>query len=276
MENKSGLYDRIGQTMRKMQHFPAFIMFVVVLTAASLLNYQTMSGTVGEIAAVTIAGFFGFGVLAWHIVENRTDDSRYQEDVAKSAKWINAGLDATLLVINLFREDTSAQLVAGITTWDAAAYLIIGLSAVTHVVCFLLWSQADPRKALQKRSERDLNEIAIKRQASEISIQSAEAELKAIRYVTDEEIRLRHEYADLPKPKVDAIVMKLRAAANYTLTPETPRPVRVIRPTTPPTEGATILNPQTGKYISHSNKPEVPEDAFFSFGEPWDSDNGHK
>lgn len=219
MNRQSGFYDRIGMTMRKIQHFPAFLMFIVVLAAASLLNYNAMNPTVGPIAAIIIAGFFGLGVLAWHIVENRTDDSRYQEDVAKTAKWINAALDAALLVINLFRAETHST-IAGISTWDAAAYLMIGLSAITHVICFLLWSQADPRKSLQKKSERDLNEIAILRQASQNSIESAEAELAAIKYATDEEIRLRTEYKSLPTEQVDAIVAKMRAAAHYTVRPK--------------------------------------------------------
>ena len=79
MNNK--FLGSINDFIRKIdaKSWPAFFMFAIVLAAAGALNYVTMSPIVGDFIAVAIACFFGVGVLAWHIVESRTDDSEEQD-----------------------------------------------------------------------------------------------------------------------------------------------------------------------------------------------------
>ena len=207
----SGLLKKIDP-----KSWPAFLMFVIVLCAAGGLNYIGMSPITGDAVAVAIALFFGFGVLSWHIVESRTDDSKYQEEVAEFVKWLNAGLDGVLIVLNLFRADLRGQSIGqtGLTFWDALAFGCIGISAVSHVVGFLLWTKNDPRRQLVKENERDQYLVTQKTQRATNAIQGAEARLKTLKYVADEEIRLRAEYTGfIPDDQVEKIVKNMKTNA---------------------------------------------------------------
>jgi hypothetical protein len=192
--------------------WPATIMFVVVLSAAGGLNYIGLTPIVGGVIAVFIAMFFGFGVLSWHIIEARTDDSAYQESVASFVKWLNVILDGILIVLNLFRADlrTATTPVSGMSWFDILAFVIVGISASSHVIGYLLWTQNDPVRELNKKSGRDLHTISMKRQDVGATIKQAEAELEAHKYAMDEEIRLRSVYKDLPAAKVELIISAMK------------------------------------------------------------------
>ena len=209
MNNK--FLQSIGDFIRKIdaKSWPAFFMFAVVLAAAGGLNYISMSPIVGDFIAIAIALFFGVGVLSWHIVESRTDDSEEQEGMAQVAKWLNVVLDGVLLVVNLFRVDLNKY-----ANLDMIAFLIIGLSAASHVVFFLLWTQNDPRRAIRKEGERALNKIARKTQRATNAINLANENLKFEKWLIDEGNALREKYAALPSQKVEAIVAKMEQDAR--------------------------------------------------------------
>ena len=215
---EKGFWNKISVFVKKIdpKSWPAFMMFVIVLCAAGGLNYIGMSPITGNFIAAAIALFFGFGVLSWHIVESRTDDSIYQEEVAETVKWINVILDGLLIVLNLFRADLRGGSFGqtGLTFWDALAFICVGVSAASHVVGFLLWTRSDPIRNLVKENERDQHAVTQKRQRATNAIQGAEARLSTLKFVADEEIRLRGEYTNyIPQEQVEKIVKDMKTNA---------------------------------------------------------------
>jgi hypothetical protein len=230
--------------------WPAFFMFLIVLVAAGGLNYLGMEPVTGGFLAVAIALFFGFGVLSWHIVESRTDDSKYQEDVAKAVKWINVILDGLLIILNLFRADLrTASLLDGLTWWDGLAFAIIGLSASSHMIGYLLWTENDPRRALNKERERGLHDISMKRQKAADAGELADAELSAMRFVADEEIRLRKVYYSLDAQELNRVVAEMKRTAMAEFKKKQQEPVKQ--------NNQQLMRPA---YTETTEKPELKAD----------------
>ena len=204
-------FSKIGDFIKKIdpKSWPAFFMFVVVLMAAGALNYVGMEPTFGAFVAVTAAAFFGVGVLSWHIVESRTDDSESQEQVSKLAKWFTVSLDALLLVVNFVRIENASE--AG--GWNVAAYVIISLAAVVHVAGYLLWTQYDPNRKISRERERALNVIVQQGDKSKTVIATTEKKLEVHLWVVNEEKRLREAYADLEPALVNRLVNEMRKDA---------------------------------------------------------------
>ena len=187
--------------------WPAFFMFAVVLAAAGGLNYSEMAKIVHPLIALLIAMLFGVGVLAWHVVESRTDDSEYQEDVAQFAKWLNAILDGALLVVNLFRAEFAS------TTYDVVAFAIIGVSSASHVVAYLLWTQNDPRRLTRKALERGLSDVNQRADRANIAIQRTAQEMAKRKWVEDEAIALRKTYSNTPGIDVERMIRDMKETA---------------------------------------------------------------
>lgn len=205
-------FESIGTFVRKIdvKSWPAFFMFTVVLVAAGALNYVGMEPTFGAFIAVTVAAFFGIGVLAWHIVESRTDDSEYQEQVAQVAKWITVSLDAVLLIVNFVRIDFVRIEATGASGWDILAYVIISVAAAVHVGGYLLWTENDPRRAIKRSRERDLFVIERKGDEAHSVVATTRKKLEAHKYVVDEEASLRQQYAGVDQSIVDDLVAKMK------------------------------------------------------------------
>lgn len=227
--------------------WPAFFMFLIVLTAAGGLNYIGLLPIVGEytFVAVAIAAFFGIGVLSWHIVESRTDDSEDQELVAQVVKWTNAVLDGILLIVNLFRADGG--------NGDIIAFIIIGLSAASHVVGYLMWTQFDEGREIRRQGERGLKSVSRKRQSADNVIAEAEAELSLHKWVMDEERRLRTAYKELPAEQVNGIVSRMRndayakfAKKHPTRQQEAPRQAQMVIAVSDTEKAELQPNPTSG------------------------------
>lgn len=215
-ENKRRLGSDLSRFVQIIdpKSWPAFIMFCVVLVAAGWLNYIAMTPVIGAFGAIVIALFFGFGVLSWHIVESRTDDSEYQEDIAGFVKWTNAGLDGSLIVLNLFRAELRQSAFAGMNWADAVAFAIIGASAVSHVTGYLLWTKNDPKRKLKKEGERDLYDVSQKRQRSENAIKSTMARAEALKYIVDQELEIRKTYGGvIPDWQIEELVKQMKVNA---------------------------------------------------------------
>lgn len=216
----------IGKTYKEIDptSWPAFFMFAVVLAAAGSINYSEMAKIVDPFSALGIASLFGIGVLAWHIVESRTDDSKFQEDVAQIAKWMNVALDGILLVINLFRAELATQ------QYDIAAFVIIGISATSHVVCYLLWTQNDPRRINRKELERGLSEVKQRGERSIIQIKKTEERLSKLKWIVDEKQRLHQEYDGvLPPEQVNKLINDMEAAAMREMDDVQPQDIQPTR-----------------------------------------------
>jgi len=194
--------------------WPATFMFFVVMVAAGGLNYMGLQPIYGGLVAVAIAMFFGVGVVSWHIVESRTDDSEYQEDVAKYAKWGNVVLDFALIVVNLARGEIRYDAPGASTLGlDITASVIIGASALSHIVCYLLWTENDPRRAARKEHERNVHRITRTEQAVQDAASEAAKKLAAVEQISIKEAELRKQYKDLPPAQVDTIVRAMRDTA---------------------------------------------------------------
>ena len=251
------LFDSIREFIRKIdaKSWPAFFMFAVVLLAAGALNYVGMSPTFGSFVAITVASFFGVGVLSWHIVESRTDDSEYQEQVALVAKWITVALDAALLVVNFVRIETQSY------GWDIAAYVIISLAAGVHVVGYLLWTQNDPRRINTRNRERALFIIERKGDEAQNVIATTRKKLAAHKFVVEEEANLRAQYANVDPAIVEDLVAKMKrdyAAKMEELEKAVPTPSRPQNaPKQPQERQQATLRPASAVY--HAETPQVAE-----------------
>lgn len=216
---RTGIWKSVSEFIKIIDpsSWPAFFMFLVVLAAAGGLNYVGMSPIVGGGVAFAIALFFGVGVLSWHIVEARTDDSEEQEDIAQIVKWINVILDGLLIVLNLFRADLRAAPIPnieGLSVWDGSAFVVIGLSAASHVVGYLLWTQESPRRKNQKEKERGLNDVALRKQRSEIAIAKTRKHLDALKWIQEQEMEIRATYKDhIPPQQIEALVKDMKQNA---------------------------------------------------------------
>lgn len=205
----TGLWKKIKDFTKVIDpsSWPAFFMFAVVLAAAGGLNYAEMSKIVSPIVAALIAMLFGIGVLAWHIVESRTDDNEDQEDIAQFTKWLNAGLDGVLLVVNLFRAEFDDR------SYDITAFVIIGVSAASHVVAYLLWTQNDPRRLTRKELERGLSDVERRAGRADIAIKKTEREMMKRKWVEDESVRLRNQYRNTPSIDVESMIRQMKNTA---------------------------------------------------------------
>lgn len=231
--------------------WPAFIMFAVVLIAAGWLNYIAMEPIIGAFGAVTIALFFGFGVLSWHIVESRTDDSAYQESVAGIVKWVNVVLDGSLIVLNLFRAELRNGAIAGMTWADAIAFVLVGISAASHVVGYLLWTKNDQRRILKKEGERDMYEVDRKRQRSDNAIKSTRARAEALKFIIDEEKSIREQYEGVvPQWQVEELIkqMKVNALKDFEGLQVAPQDV----------DKTKSIPAQRPAYAANTNSPQAP------------------
>ena len=204
-----GLFDKVRSFIKKIDpsSWPAFFMFFVVLCAAGGLNYIAMAPLVGSVVSVILAAFFGVGVLSWHIVESRTDDSKFQEDTAKVVKWTNAGLDFILIVVNLMRADTH------MANYNTTAYIIFGVSAASHVVGYLLWTENDTRRITRRELERGLSDLTKKGNRADIAIKTTEEHMRKLKWINDESIRLRKEYANIPGIDVEKMIKAMKEKA---------------------------------------------------------------
>jgi len=239
--SEKGLFEQVKDFFRNLDAatWPAFLMFVVVLFAAGGLNYLEMQPVIGAPLAIGVALFFGVGVMAWHIVESRKDDSKFQDDTAKIVKWLNAVLDGILLVVNLFRAQLNVAVFDGVTGWDSAAFVIVGISAVSHVVGYLLWTENDPRRKLAKEAGRALDVVARKRQSAKNVIAETEAELQARKWIVEEEARMRSDYGGtVPANDLNTLVadMKKTAMQKFEKTVASPQNTqsRPVQPRTAP------------------------------------------
>lgn len=197
---------------------PAFLIFLVVVTLGMFLNYLAMRGVIGEIPALLVSGLFEFGILAWKWTSARNRNNDDQDEVVNWATGISVALAMIMLVINLFRttieNSIKVEPAAGVSFngWQVAAYITIGLAALTHVIAYLVFDHADTDKKYARQNKRSQNEIAQRSRVANDAILNARADLDIIQKITQDLTDLRSQYTGLPHAQLETVLENARQA----------------------------------------------------------------
>lgn len=175
---------------------PAFIIFMLVVTAGLTVNYFFLAPKVGAIEAIAVSLLFEIGILFWKFQSHRTKNSEAQDEIVNWAKWLSVLFAFLMLVSSLTEKIFWGWVVAG--------------ASLTHVICYLLFDQND-----EIRNNKRKNRMANERQKqktinSNNAIQEAETDLQIIHKIVKELDRLRAEYKHLPIDELEFVLEATR------------------------------------------------------------------
>lgn len=175
---------------------PAFVIFMVVVTAGMAVNYFFLVTLVQPIEAFSISMLFELGIFGWKLQSHRIKNSDAQDEIVNWVMWISTILAFAMLFSSL----------TGANYWG----WIVAAAAVTHVVGFLLFDQNDDIRNNKRSNRMALERITQKQTNSTNAIQEAEADLKIINKITMEISRLRQTYSHLPKNELEFVLETTR------------------------------------------------------------------
>lgn len=177
--------------------FPAFLIFMVVVTAGMTVNYFSLIAKgVKPLEAFAISMLFEAGIAAWKFQGHRVKNSKAQMDAVNIALWVSVALAGCMLVASL----TNAF------GWG----WIVALSAVGHVVFYLIFDANDEIRKNRRDNKSAENRIEQKKITTDNAIREAEADLKIIQKITSEIDRLRHQFGHLPVKELEFILNATR------------------------------------------------------------------
>jgi len=207
--------------------WPAFLMFMVVTTLGVMLNYLVMSDIVGKISALLVALLFEAGIISWKLTSWRKKNSDAQDEIANASTWISVVLATAMLIVNLFRaEIQSLQLVASdkleFDGWTVAAFSIIGIAALVHVVSYLLFDGNDEDKSNARKNVREQRKLTQQKVEAANALANTEQKLKIVELIANELDRLQKKYAHLPNEQLEFVLEEARQnmLAMYNATKE--------------------------------------------------------
>lgn len=190
-----------------MEAWPAFLMFLVVVTLGMGMNFLVMRNIVGDFLAIMVSVLFEAGILAWKVQSWRRKNNDAQDEITSAATWGSVGLAVLMLVVNLFRVrgDNTGLMWTGNT--------IIGAAALIHVVAYLSFDQKDTDRAFNRTAARDSARVRQAQQSSAHTIDTLKADMAVIRLISTELHRISLENQDLPpemrEPVLEAARRKL-------------------------------------------------------------------
>ena len=170
--------------------WPAFFVFLIVVTLGMILNFIAFRPIIGERPAAVISGVFEFAIVAWKIKTNRKKNNVSQNETANWATWISVALAITMLTVNLFR--------IGEAKFETVAYIIVGITASIQVIFYLVFDQQDPDKKMKRDFSQDARGLVRENQKATNVITRTETRMKIVRKIATELQRLNVEYSDLP------------------------------------------------------------------------------
>lgn len=182
--------------------WPAFFVFLGVVTLGMVMNYIAFLPVIGTIPALTISVLFEVAIVAWKFTSNRGNNDAKQNQLTVWATWISVGLAISMLIVNLFR--------VGGENFDNLAYAIVGMAACVQVVFYLLFDNANADKKIEREKRQALRNIVRKRLNAKYVIGDAEADLTIVRYIANELRKLQQEFSDLPAGQLEVILERTR------------------------------------------------------------------
>lgn len=226
-------FDKMRKSIAKfmedydVESWPMFLIFVVVVTLGMSLNFIAMRKAIGDLSALLVSGLFEFGILGWKWGGNRKRNNDVQKETIQYATNISVGLAVIMLVINLFRATIEKSISIDLTSstsfngWEIAAYITIGLAALTHVIAYLRFDNNDDVKEYNRRNKSAQYAITQRSQEADDVIANTEADLKIIDKIQNELGKLASTYQHLPVTQLEIVLENARQAllAKYKASP---------------------------------------------------------
>lgn len=186
--------------------WPAFGVFLAVITVGLWFNIDAFAPVVGQIAAIGIGVFFEAAIVSWKATTSRKRNDAKQNQIAYWALWLSVILALSMLVVNLFR-------IGGEQGFETTAYVIVGIAAFVQVVGFLVYDQANPDKSMTREHSQNEREMLRKDRQADYVIAEVRSDARIIRRIGDELKTIRFENSDLPpelmEPLLEAARQKL-------------------------------------------------------------------
>jgi hypothetical protein len=189
--------------------WPAFFVFLGVVTLGMVMNYIAFLPVIGSIPALIVSILFEVAIVAWKITSDRRRNDKKQNQLSVWATWSSVALAISMLVVNLFR--------IGGENFDNLAYGIVGAAACAQVVFYLLFDNANPDKSMEREHNQGQRGILRKTRNANYVIGDAAADLKIVRYIATELRKLQNEFSDLPTELQEVILnrARLKLLAEY-------------------------------------------------------------
>jgi len=176
---------------------PAFLIFMVVVTAGMTVNYFSLIAKgVPPLEAFAVSMLFEAGIAAWKFQGHRIKNSKAQMDAVNVALWVSVTLAGLMLVASL----TNAF------DWG----WIVAFAAVAHVVFYLIFDANDDIRKNRRDNKSAENRIEQKNITTDNAIREAAADLKIIEKITSEINRLRNDFGHLPVRELEFILNATR------------------------------------------------------------------
>lgn len=190
--------------------WPAFFVFLGVVTLGMVLNYFAFLPVIGQLPALIVSLLFEVAIVAWKFTSNRRRNDKKQDQLSVWATWVSVILAISMLVVNLFR-------VGGTENFNTLAYIIVGTAACAQVVFFLLFDNANPDKSMERDHHQEQRSITRKERNANYVIGDAAADLKIVRYIANELRKLQNEFSDLPQGQLEVVLnrARLKLLAEY-------------------------------------------------------------
>lgn len=185
------------------QAWPAFFVFLVVITLGMVLNYFGFYPIVGVLPALVISGVFESAIVAWKMTCNRKRNDATQNQLANWATWLSVALAIIMLTVNLFR-------IGGDKNFESLAYIIVGLAASIQVIFYLWFDQADPDKKMSREWVQSGREITREDRNADGVLLRTESRMKIIRKIATDLARLQNDYRDLPTMQLEYLLEEAR------------------------------------------------------------------
>lgn len=177
--------------------FPAFLIFMVVVTAGMTVNYFSLTAKgIPLLEAFAVSMLFEAGIAAWKFQGHRVKNSKAQMDAVNIALWVSVALAGCMLIASL----TNAF------GWG----WIVALAAVAHVIFYLIFDANDEIRKNRRDNKSAENRIEQKKITTDNAIREAEEDLKIIQKITSEISRLREDFGNLPVGELEFILNATR------------------------------------------------------------------
>lgn len=182
--------------------WPAFFVFLGVVTLGMVMNYIAFLPVIGTIPALTISILFEVAIVAWKFTSNRKRNDAKQNQLTVWATWISVGLAISMLIVNLFR--------VGGENFDNLAYAIVGMAACVQVVFYLLFDNANPDKSMERDHNQGQRHILRKQRQANFVIGDTKEDLRIVRFIANELRDMRQEFSDLPTGQLEYLLERAR------------------------------------------------------------------
>ena len=190
------------------------VLMFTVLTAMMAVNAWAWTAFLPVVIAYSLSFFMEAGALGWAFATERPENSQDQQTLTTWLKWGNVIMGVLLLVANLTRSLINPAMAAGemqtiqATGWDFFAFMLVALSALSHVGGALLFRQWDTRLINNRSIANKQKQTEYEKQVKQGILTNLDDELAQTVSVLESLEDIRKKYAHLPPEKLNTILDK--------------------------------------------------------------------